>query len=172
MQNPVPRAYMAEEAKFLPHGQETLLEIISNEFETLRQVVLQDSSQADGTTIRLGPDPARRATLLLRKPNRVEVETSSTKPSFLVLTDSYYPGWKATVDGQPARIYQANQIFRAVRLPAGKHRVVFRFVPLPVYFGVAVTILAAAITGGLAFRERRRAPQPVGTAGSIGVLEA
>jgi uncharacterized membrane protein YfhO len=62
-----------------------------------------------------------------------------------VLVDQFYPGWQATIDGQPARIYPANTAFRSVLVPAGSHTVEFRFVP-PV---LAISLSLAAL--GIAF---------------------
>ena len=158
--DPLPRAYLAEEGTVLKAGPPTINELVVNDFDLTRQVMLDDRTQPEGTKIQLGSDPERRATVLTREPMRVEVETNSATPAFLVLTDSYDPGWQATVDGQPARIVRANQIFRSVQLPAGRHHVVFRFVPVWLYLGVAVSILTALLTGVLAYRQRQPQPLP------------
>jgi hypothetical protein len=62
-------------------------------------------------------------------PGSVELVTTSTADSLLVLHDLYYPGWVAEVDGKPTPILRAALLFRAVALPAGNHRVTFRFRP-------------------------------------------
>lgn len=146
LQNSLPRAYLVESATFLNYGLDALKEMFSADFDPTRRVVLEpDAVQKARTTKVFSPDPARQVTLSLRQPNRVEIETTSAQPAFLVLTDSYSPGWQATVDGQAVPIMRANQIFRAVEVPAGRHRVVYRYVPLPLYFGVAVSVLAALV---------------------------
>jgi len=76
--------------------------------------------------------------------NQVTIECEASKPGFLILTDSFYPGWEATVDGQPERIYRADHVFRAVFVPAGRHIVEFRFVQPVFWWGVAVAALTAA----------------------------
>ena len=62
-------------------------------------------------------------------PGRVDVATTSASAGFLVLHDLYYPGWRAEVDGRSVPILVANQLFRAVEIPAGAHHVIFRFAP-------------------------------------------
>lgn len=61
--------------------------------------------------------------------NRFEIETQTSSPSLLVLTQSYHHHWKVWIDGQLARIYKTNISFMSTPLPPGKHLVVFEFCP-------------------------------------------
>jgi hypothetical protein len=60
-------------------------------------------------------------------PESIGIKTSSSTSGYLILSDSWYPGWSATIDGTPTTILKANGIFRAIRLPAGEHQVAFEF---------------------------------------------
>ncbi len=73
---------------------------------------------------------------------RVSCEINSKVPGYLVLVDSYYPGWLSYVDGRRVPILRANYAFRAVEVPVGKHRVEFRYRPWTFYTGLGVTLLA------------------------------
>jgi hypothetical protein len=64
------------------------------------------------------------------RPDRVDVEVAGVRAGMLVLHDLYYPGWIAAVDGRVQPIVPIRRLFRGVRVPAGRHRVVFRFEPL------------------------------------------
>ncbi len=79
------------------------------------------------------------------QPERVEVSTDSPREGFLVLSDTYRPGWSALVDGIPAPILRAQVAFRAVRVPAGKHRVLFLYSPTSLRLGAAVSLLSLLI---------------------------
>lgn len=59
-----------------------------------------------------------------------------------MLTDAYYPGWVALVDGQPTVIYEADGLFRGVLVPAGRHEVVFALELKSYAVGRVVTIVA------------------------------
>jgi uncharacterized membrane protein YfhO len=89
---------------------------------------------------------------------RVEVQVTTSTETVLVLTDAYYPGWMATVNGQPTTIYRANVMFRAVRVPAGQSTVVFEYKPawLPGAFilGAAAWIATAGLIVWLWRRSR------------------
>jgi hypothetical protein len=62
-----------------------------------------------------------------------------TDPGLLILSDTYYPGWKVTVDGQPAQLLRTNYALRGVYLSTGKHQVVFRFAPHSLQLGLVST---------------------------------
>jgi hypothetical protein len=86
--------------------------------------------------------PPGRAEITGRTPNRIQVATDSFTPSLLVLADNYYPGWRAEVDGRPARIMRVNYNQRGVALPAGKHLVMFSYQPASVLIGLLVSGLS------------------------------
>jgi hypothetical protein len=71
-------------------------------------------------------------------PEKVVVETQAAMPAYLVLADTYDPGWSASVDGQPAPIRPAYLAFRAVYLPAGNHTIVFTYVPAGFVTGLSL----------------------------------
>jgi uncharacterized membrane protein YfhO len=72
-----------------------------------------------------------------------------SQPGYLVLTDTHYPGWQATVDGAPAEILVANHAFRAVVLGAGQHIVEFIYRPLSFRLGAWLTLAATLLLVGM-----------------------
>lgn len=101
---------------------------------------------------------AHRLRRLERGPDRVRLEIEADKDGFLILADTYDSGWRAAVDGRPAEILRADLAFRAVRLPAGRHVVEFRFRPAWVGPGLLVSGLSLAAVLGMALVRRRGAP--------------
>lgn len=75
----------------------------------------------------------------------VQVIARGRHAGWLVLDDSYFPGWSAKIDGSEARIYAANAAFRAVRVPAGRHVVTFAYRPASVRAGGFVSIAALLV---------------------------
>ncbi|MEA3377949.1 MAG: YfhO family protein [Chloroflexota bacterium] len=88
-------------------------------------------------------------------PNEVTIRASLDAPGTLVLADTWYPGWRVKVDGEPAGLLRANHAFRAVQLEAGEHLVEMVYRPTSVVVGAATSLIALAIlTLGIA-RGRR-----------------
>ena len=71
-------------------------------------------------------------------PEQISISANLSEPSFLILADQYYPGWKAYVDGVATPIYRANGTFRAVYVPQGGHLIQFEFVPDSVLAGLCL----------------------------------
>ena len=100
--------------------------------------------EAPGQQIEVAPDAAAGVRVISYEPTRIRLETESSGAQFLVDADSYYPGWQASIDGQPTQVYAADAAFRGIRVPAGKHTVEFRFVPKTMYRSMAVSVAALA----------------------------
>ncbi|PID87175.1 MAG: hypothetical protein CSB13_00580 [Chloroflexi bacterium] len=73
---------------------------------------------------------------------RVTLDVDTPLPGFLVLSDAFYPGWQATIDGEPTEIYQTNHMMRGVFVAEGSHRVQFSFFPATLRWGLVLMGLA------------------------------
>jgi hypothetical protein len=94
--------------------------------------------------------------------NRVTIGVETPKAGLVVLTDPWYPGWRASVDGNPAEIVRAYTVFRAVCVPAGEHDVTFQFRPTSWYVGGLISLAGwggLGIVGAAAFLQSRRTGQ-------------
>jgi uncharacterized membrane protein YfhO len=88
--------------------------------------------------------------------NRLQLHVETKEDSLLVLSDTYYPGWKVFVDGTSEKIYQANYTFRTVPLRAGTHQVEFVYDPMSFKLGAGVTFLGILICLGMGWVWRRK----------------
>jgi hypothetical protein len=92
--------------------------------------------------------------------NAVTIRASSPHDGWLILSDTFYPGWRAMIDGMPVEIQIANGAFRAVRFPAGDHTIEFRYEPCSVPLGLIVSLASLVIIVAglivLRLRDRRR----------------
>ncbi len=78
-------------------------------------------------------------------PDPAKLEATLEQPELVVLADSFYPGWRATIDGTPAPIVATNYLFRGVAAPAGTHRIRFAYVPASVRIGAALSLLGLVV---------------------------
>jgi hypothetical protein len=85
------------------------------------------------------------AQLLEHAPAYWRIETRSSTPAVLVVSESAYPGWHVTIDGEAARAYTAYTALRAVCVPAGAHVVEWKFAPTIYYAGLAGTTLTLVV---------------------------
>jgi hypothetical protein len=84
-------------------------------------------------------------------------DVSSPSSGWFYLSNSYYPGWKAYVDGLETPIFKANIMFQAVRVPQGTHEVAFKYEPASYFYGFAISLLTTLLlTGWWVFSELRR----------------
>jgi hypothetical protein len=164
----LPRAFLVDRQVVARDG-DAALALVTSEGFPARTVAVTEEPLAGLATGMDGGSSAGTAQLLEDERERVVVETESQRPALLVLTDTWFPGWKVTVDGEEVPIHRVNYVVRGVRVPAGTHRVEFAYEPASVRAGFAVsglamlTIAAAALLG---WRRRRapahRAPPPQG----------
>lgn len=141
------------------------LERLEAGLDITRQMTLENEPPVEARPLvtpgpadpRLPLPPAPDATSLGRvalvedTPTRVGLSVEATAPAFLVLSDTYYPGWQATIDGVATPVLLANYNFRAVFVPPGAHRVTFSFEPTSVRLGFAISLVtwALVIVAGL-----------------------
>jgi len=93
-----------------------------------------------------------RVTIVSYAAGRVVLEVDATKPSLVVLTDTFDPGWTTRVDGKTQAIHPVDVLFRGVAVPAGKHRIVMTYRPASFTAGLWISALAIlACLGWLAW---------------------
>jgi hypothetical protein len=103
--------------------------------------------------------PILVARLAEDQPERVVAQITTNSAGLLVVTDLFYPGWFAEEGGRRLEILRADGLFRAVALPAGSHRVTFRYRPLSFLIGAGISILALLTVMFLAYQGE---PVPIG----------
>jgi len=86
--------------------------------------------------------------------SRVSLSVRLTCPAMVVVSDTYFPGWRGYVDGAPAQIYSVNAAMRGILAPAGVHSVTMRYRPMAVYEGAALTFLGMLGVALLAWSKR------------------
>jgi hypothetical protein len=156
----LPRAWIVPQARVIPDPSALLAELADPTFDPRRQVLLEREPATpplDSTEQNSGPGLALR-----EWPNRVTITVPPGAGGYLVCADTWYPGWRAYVDGVEVEVLQANYAFRAVVLPPDAREVVFAYRPHSFLVGGLVSAATLGMVGlaGLArlryWRERDR----------------
>jgi hypothetical protein len=104
-------------------------------------------------------DGARETAQVTRlEPNRMELEVDARSRGLLVLSENYYPGWRATIDGQSAPIYRVDSGLRGLVVPRGHSRVALNYAPASIYWGGLLTSMAFAGTLVAMWLRKRHGP--------------
>jgi hypothetical protein len=142
----LPRAFVAGGVSVLDSREDLFNEMAAAPVDFL-SLALTDAGSAGGDTF---PDlrPGRVTHTVTRVQDsgeRLAMEVESLSAGILVVTDTFYPGWTAQVNGKHAKIYKVNGAFRGVRIPAGKSTVVMTYRPALFRIGVMVSIGTACL---------------------------
>lgn len=117
---------------------------------------LKDEAFLEENIGKLSQNPQGEASIKLYKQNEIIIEASSSGKSLLVLTDPYYPGWKAYIDNSSARIYRTDYAFRGIVIPQGKHVIKLIYAPESLRTGLLFSLLGLSGAGGAALFLRKR----------------
>jgi hypothetical protein len=156
--NALPRAWIVHAAaQVAPGGGDAMLPIASGRVHARQAALLEDPPPP----LEVPADASRdRADVLSYEANRLAIRTSTEAAGLLVLSEIYYPAWKAYVDDQPVHLYVADGALRAVGVPVGEHTVELRFESDTLRAGSLISIVAALflVVGELAWlaRSQRR----------------
>lgn len=152
----LPRARLVHEARVFETDDAILTAITSADWLPASTVALESrpggASATSGSWPAPPDEPPARVTRF--STDRVDVEIDARAPGYVVLTDPFYPGWEARVDGRPTEIVRADYALRAVRVEAGARRVEFRFRPRSVIAGAALTGAGCVAVAFIVLRRR------------------
>jgi len=120
---------------------EALETVLSPEFNPLASVVVSennlkttdDNNQAEFTA---------STKITINHSGRKIIDVNFSQPGWLFISQPYFSGWQAQLDGSPAKIFQADYAFSAVEIPAGKHQVIFSFEPKSYIVGKSITLIS------------------------------
>jgi hypothetical protein len=150
----IPRAFVVHQYQVVP-SKDSVLRKLKENAANLRETVLLEEIPDEDLSV---PAPIRDESVEFSSdgPNEVKLKVVTPTDGFLVLNDTFYPGWKSSVDGVEQRIYRANYMFRAVFVPAGNHEVTFHYRPASLFVGASISSISllALLLGLLILRPR------------------
>jgi hypothetical protein len=151
---PLPQAYFVSQIQRAKDESEVIARLIAPDFDPGQELVIMEgkAGASDQTSTILAElsdrsirgDSASDIWAVVVKaqgPGQVLLVVEAPTPGFVVLTDTFYPGWQATIDGQAAQIWPANLAFRAVMVEAGVHEIIFSYRPRSFTIGLWVSTI-------------------------------
>ena len=152
-----PRAFLASRAVAVPPDDWSLVHLTDTPFDPRTTVLLERPTavpQDGGQVVLQGAPfgPGERAEIVRYEPDLAVVRVRTNETRYLVLTDSYFPGWQAWIDGRPVEIERASYLFRTVAVPPGEHTVEWRYRPTSMLVCALITAAGLAVMVALATR--------------------
>lgn len=137
-------AWFVQDIKTVADRNEEMME--TGKIDPAKTAVVEQSfnEQLSGFTPKA--DPSATITLKSYKANHLVYESNAASEQLAVFSEIWYPhGWKATIDGKDASVIRANYLLRALRVPAGKHTIEFRFEPSSYYTGEKISLASSLL---------------------------
>jgi hypothetical protein len=143
--DPMPRVWAVHELREVKQDYEVRLAVQDPTLDFHRTALILGEASPP-LEVCPGEDQAR---LTRRRTDRLTVSAKLGCTGMVILAEPYYPGWTATVDGKPARVWEIWGALRGVVVEGGEHEVTFSYRPLSVYGGAALTALGVLLTAVL-----------------------
>lgn len=144
----MPRAALAREAIFLSHLTEHLEYIKRSDFDPEKTVLIEsalENNKLAGSKMENISTRADFVSITNYQPNRISLKSDSETNTFLILSELFYPGWHAYVDGEEVKILRADYMLRAIPLKTGMHDIIFVYKPISFFIGAAISGLTLLI---------------------------
>lgn len=153
----LPRAWLVERFETIADEQAEIDRLRQPEFDPATTVILERNPG-----MALSPAGELIGTCSARKLDGggLDIATNTNRPALLVISEIFYPGWRARIDGQPVPLIRADDVITALSLPAGGHRITLRYEPLSFKLGCASTGTCLLAAVGLLMTGRRNRPKP------------
>lgn len=149
------RVFVVPQAVIASTPDEALTAVTQQAGSLHQIVVLELENQPPPPELGTGQAAPGQAAITEYALNHVTIEADMETAGFVILADTYYPGWRATIDGQRTPVYRADYLLRAVYAPAGQHTIRFSFLPVDFIVGAVVSGLTLLAAMGLLWRARR-----------------
>ncbi len=158
--NAMPRAFMVHRLEQVSSDQ-AVNRLLATDFDWRHSAVLTSDLPSDQQAQLAAPSQRSddQVTVTDYQLNQVSINVQANSSGLLVLSDSYYPDWLATLDGQPAPIYETDAVFRGVFVPVGSHHIHFQFDPPALKIGLGLATISLLVAFSLIAASLRRRNQ-------------
>lgn len=134
------RVFLVTKPWYVNNSKDALNAIFDEKLDLSKKVILEEKLPTAIPDERQG-----NASIVSYAQNKVIIRTITSSLQILVLSDNFYPGWEASIDGINTKIYRANYTFRAVLVPKGEHNVIFVYNPFSFRLGAGVSMVSILV---------------------------
>ena len=145
----LPRAILVGSVRLADSPSACLAALKEPTFQPSQEAVVIGSDWPGSTLPPQGANPGQ-VTIDQYQPERVLLHAELEQPAVLILTDAYYPGWRAKVDGKDTPLFRADYLFRGLMLDPGEHEVELTYEPLSFRLGLAISLVSLLASGAFA----------------------
>jgi len=139
--NVLPRAFLVHNFVVKTDNQQIIDQLLTLRFDFTKKLVLEENPNFIAPEKESAQENIK---WLEYKPNLLKLVVESDQPGFLFLSNNFYPGWQATIDGETTKIYRANYTFSAIKISEGRHLVEFHYQPKSFLYGGLISGLTLA----------------------------
>jgi hypothetical protein len=159
----LPEAYASAQVQLKTDPAKSLIDMKADIFSPQEQTIVEKNTNQEWPhelkVLAQSPSnqqPVKALPLSQIKNNHFHLNTAEKEPSFLTLTQTYYPGWKASIDGQEVPLYRANYLFQGLVLPAGQHSIDLVYTPTNFPLALLAAFLGLLTAGILLFAREKK----------------
>ena len=167
LENPhyLPRAFAVHQAQVLTSKDAIFSTLLSPDFDPREIVIVERELPVDflakRSTQQALSSQLSRVEITEYRNRTIHLRADMADDGFLMLSEKFYPGWKAFVDREQTDIYKANYTFQAIYVPKGSHDITFKFQPTQFLTGLWITILTGiGLLGFFIYKKRTTHPNP------------
>ncbi len=145
--NVLPRAFLVAGAHVVKDIASAYQRVAAMDFKPQSCAIVTQDDAAGHELLDCPKEPVELGTATISKyrASRVEVEVNALQPAYLLLVDNKYPGWEATIDGEPAETILANGSFRLTPVGEGRHKIVYSYSPLSFLIGGTLALIGLLV---------------------------
>jgi hypothetical protein len=155
VEKPMPYAAVVGGTKIVP-ADDVLTVMKGDGFDPFRTVILEAADMTEGTFQDTAEPVISSCIMKEYGHERIVLSVTTNQPGYLVLSEIFYPGWEARVDGKKTQIMRGNYLFRVIPVERGDHEVQLDFISWPFRIGALISLITIAASAGGLIRSLRR----------------
>jgi len=144
----LPRAFPVHRADIVEDKRMILRMLASPRFNPAKSILLEEPFPGK-LSVNPKPETGSHVVITSYENNKIKIDADMSDDGFVVVSEKFYPGWKAYLDGGETKIYPANYTLRGVYVPRGKHEVVLTYEPDSSKVGITITLISFLVVTGI-----------------------